>query len=221
MRMPYWGPELTNEAVETAIAARSDCTAQRYGNFADLALAAAQRLASSEVVAWAQGRLEFGPRALGNRSILGDPRKPEMRDHINELIKQREEFRPFAPAVVAEAASEYFEIAPENEPFYRHMLFVAQTRPEHRNKLGAVTHVDGSARIQTVREEDNPRFWALLQAFGALTGLRVLLNTSFNLKGQPIVKDAPTALETFVVSNLDALVICDYLVTQRRDAAAL
>jgi carbamoyltransferase len=213
MTMPYWGPDLTEASIETALAARRDVTAQRYDDVDGLLSVAAERLAAGEVVAWAQGRLEFGPRALGNRSILGDPRDAKMRDHINELIKQREEFRPFAPAVVSESASEYFEIEEGKERYYPHMLFVAQTRPQYRDQLGAVTHVDGSARLQTVDKEENPRFWALLKQFEELTGLPVILNTSFNLKGQPIVKDPAVALETFVVSNLDALVIGDYLVT--------
>jgi carbamoyltransferase len=213
MTMPYWGPDLTEASIETALAARRDVTAQRYDDVDELLSVAAERLAAGEVVAWAQGRLEFGPRALGNRSILGDPRDAKMRDHINELIKQREEFRPFAPAVVSESASEYFEIEEGKERYYPHMLFVAQTRPKYRDQLGAVTHVDGSARLQTVDKEENPRFWALLKQFEELTGLPVILNTSFNLKGQPIVKDPEVALETFVVSNLDALVIGDYLVT--------
>src|SRR5207247_2128207 len=187
--MPYWGPDLTEAEIGAALAARRDVTAQRYDDVDELIRVAAQRLAVGEVVAWAQGRLEFGPRALGNRSILGDPRDAKMRDHINELIKQREEFRPFAPAVVSESASEYFEIAEGKERYYPHMLFVAQTRREHRAQLGAVPHVHGSARPQTVDRLENPRFWALLRHFEKLTGLPVLLNTSFNLKGQPIVKD--------------------------------
>jgi carbamoyltransferase len=215
MSMPYWGPDLTEAEIEDALEARPDVTAQHYHVADELITAAAKRLAAGEVVAWAQGRLEFGPRALGNRSILGDPRDANMRDHINELIKQREEFRPFAPAVVSESANQYFEIPDGRERYYPHMLFVAQTRPEYRDQLGAVTHVDGSARLQTVDQNANPRFWALLKKFEELTGLPVLLNTSFNLKGQPIVKDPLVALETFVVSNLDALVLGDYLVTQR------
>jgi len=214
MKMPYWGPDLTEDAIQSALQARRDITARRYDDVGELIRLAAERLAAGQVVAWAQGRLEFGPRALGNRSILGDPRDAKMRDHINELIKQREEFRPFAPAVPLESASEYFEIAEGKERYYPHMLFVAQTRPEHRNRLAAVTHVDGSARLQTVDEEENPRFWALLKQFEQITNLPVLLNTSFNLRGQPIVRDPVGALETFVVSNLDALVIGDYLVTQ-------
>ena len=214
MAMPYWGPDLQQAAIETALAERQDVTAQRYDDVDELLSVAAQRLAAGEVVAWAQGRLEFGPRALGNRSILGDPRDAKMRDHINDLIKQREEFRPFAPAVVSESASEYFEIQEGKERYYPHMLFVAQTQPKYRDQLGAVTHVDGSARLQTVDKKENPRFWALLKHFEKLTGLPVLLNTSFNLKGQPIVKDPAVALETFVVSNLDGLVIGNYLVTQ-------
>jgi carbamoyltransferase len=214
MSMPYWGPDLTDDAIEAALAARRDVSAHRYDDLDRLLRVVAERLAAGDVVAWAQGRLEFGPRALGNRSILADPRDAKMRDHVNELIKQREEFRPFAPAVVRESASTYFEIAESNERYYRHMLFVAQTRPDHRDRLGAITHVDGSARLQTVDKQDNPRFWALLKEFEKVTGLPILLNTSFNLKGQPIVNDPATALETFAASKLDGLVMGDYLVTR-------
>src|SRR5207248_3002072 len=139
-------------------------------SFADLAALVAERLAAGEVVAWFQGRLEFGPRALGNRSILADPRDPSMRERLNALIKQRESFRPFAPAVTTEAAGRYFEIAPGDEPLHAHMLFVEPVRPAYRSQLPAVTHVDGSARVQVVTREDNLRFWTLLNAFGDLTG---------------------------------------------------
>jgi carbamoyltransferase len=159
--------------------------------------------------------MEFGPRALGNRSILADPRDAGMRDRLNARVKKREEFRPFAPAVIAEEASRYFDIDGGEDQGYAAMLFVVPVRPSSRALLPAVTHVDGSARLQTVRKDDNPRFWAVLSEFGALTGIPVLLNTSFNVRGQPIVCTPRQAVETFVNAGLDALVIGNYLVVRR------
>jgi carbamoyltransferase len=131
--------------------------------------------------------MEFGPRALGSRSILADPRDPTMRDRINSLVKKREAFRPFAPVVTQEGAARLFEIQPGQEETYAHMLFVTHVRPEFRQLLPATTHIDGSARVQTVSEQQNPRLWSLLREFEKLSGLPVLLNTSFNVRGQPIV----------------------------------
>src|SRR5205807_3660207 len=145
----------------------------------------AGHLSRGEIVAWFQGRMEFGPRALGSRSILADPRDPTMRDRINALVKKREAFRPFAPEVTAEAAAEIFEIKPGDELTYAHMLFVTHVRPDYRSRLPAITHVDGSARVQTVAEEQNPRLWRLLNEFAKLSGMAVPLNTSFYARGQP------------------------------------
>lgn len=213
MTMPYWGSAYPAEQIKSALEGRSDCAVWHSPDYAELARATAAALEAGQVVAWFQGGMEFGPRALGNRSILADPRDERMRDHINALIKRREDFRPFAPVVTAEAAAEYFEIEPASPEQYRHMLFTTRTRAPHRQQLGAVTHFDGTARVQVVSREDNPRLWDLLTAFGARTGVPVLLNTSFNLRGQPIVRTPQMAIDTFLRGGLDRLVIGDYVVT--------
>ena len=166
------------------------------------------------VVGWFQGRAELGPRALGQRSILADPRGEATRDRVNARIKFRESFRPFAPAVTAEAADRYFDIHPALAGPVRHMVAAATVKPEHRELLAAVTHVDGSARVQVVHAEDSPRFHALLTAFGARTGLPVLLNTSFNLKGDPIVDTPIDALAALYSSDLDAVYVGRHRVTR-------
>ncbi len=170
-------------------------------------------LADGAVVGWYQGRMEFGPRALGSRSILADPRDAAMRDHINALVKKREAFRPFAPAVVAERAAEFFDLSGDS-PF---MLETAQVRDTAA--LPAVTHVDGSARVQTVDASVDARFHGLLAEFGRLTGYPILLNTSFNMRGEPIVASPADALTCFVRSRLDVLVAGD-LVVRRADLPA-
>ncbi len=168
----------------------------------------ADLLAAGAVVGWCQGRMEFGPRALGSRSILADPRDAGMRERINRLVKKREEFRPFAPAVVAERAGEFFDLEVPS-PF---MLEAVAVRPDA--KLPAVTHVDGSARVQTVERGVDPRFHSLLERFGRRTGVPVLLNTSFNVRGEPIVRDDVDALSCFVRAGIDILVVGDLLVRQ-------
>lgn len=225
MAMPFWGPGFSDEELAVAAGAPEGCTVRHLGTgttentgstgTADIALDGDRELAEHVaelleeglIVAWFQGRMEFGPRALGNRSILADPRQEGMRDRINAVVKERESFRPFAPAVRVEDAAHYFDIAPGSEHRYAHMLFVTSTRAEHRAGLGAVTHVDGTARVQTVRAEDNRRFWELIGAFGRRTGTSVVLNTSFNLKGQPVIATPEEALRTFLHSKLDALVL--------------
>lgn len=207
MAMPYWGPEYGTADIEDALRESRLADVARYSDFAELAKNTAALLADGQVVAWFQDRMEFGPRALGNRSILADPRDAAMRDKINSIIKQREEFRPFAPVVRIEDATEYFEIAPGSESQFAHMLFVARTRERYQHVLRAVTHVDGTARVQVVRREENEKLWRLLTDFGGMTGVPVLLNTSFNLRGQPIVMDPRTAVTTFLNSRLDYLVL--------------
>jgi len=170
----------------------------------------AERLARGEVVGWFQGAMEFGPRALGARSILADPRNPAMRDRVNAFVKKREAFRPFAPAVLAERARDHFDLD-HDAPF---MLETCQVRSPI--DLPAITHVDGSARPQTVDAASQPRFHALLRAFERRTGCPVLLNTSFNLRGEPIVCTPIDALLCFVRSDLDCLVLED-VVLDRRD----
>jgi carbamoyltransferase len=179
----------------------------------DLLRAAAERLSEGKILGWFQGRLELGPRALGARSILADPRDPTMRDKINALVKKREAFRPFAPAVLESRAREHFEIdAPS--PF---MVFTHRVRSTL--ELPAITHVDGSARVQTVSADTSPRFARLIEAFAQRTGCPLLLNTSFNVRGEPIVCTPVDALLCFVRSRLDTLVIEDTLI-DREDLPA-
>jgi carbamoyltransferase len=173
---------------------------------------AAKLLAQGKVPGWFQGKMEFGPRALGNRSILADPRDPNMKDLVNRKIKFREEFRPFAPAILEERVSDYFEI---NCPS-PYMLLVAQVREDKKNQIPAVTHVDGSARIQTVSHKQNPLFYAVLKEFEKLTGCPVLLNTSFNLTGEPIVCTPQDAYQTFISSGLDYLIMGNYILDKKQ-----
>jgi carbamoyltransferase len=154
--------------------------------------------------------MEFGPRALGARSILGDPRDVETRDRVNASVKFREEWRPFAPSCLAERAHEFFEPAAES-PF---MILTFTVRPDKRELIPAVTHIDGSARVQTVTRESNERYWNLISEFDRLTGVPVVLNTSFNLKGEPIVCTPQDALRTFYTSGLDFLVMGNTIISK-------
>lgn len=175
----------------------------------DLTKTVADRLAQGDVVGWFQGRSEIGPRALGNRSILCDPRRAENKDRLNEKVKYRESFRPFAPAVLAEHAEEFFRIS-QPSPF---MLLVAEAKkPE---KIPAAIHVDGTGRLQTVTAKQNARFYALIEAFYKKTEVPVLLNTSFNLAGEPIVETPTDAIDCFLKSNIDLLVLDDLLVEKK------
>jgi carbamoyltransferase len=169
----------------------------------------ARRIADGAVVGWFQGRMEFGPRALGNRSILADPRRAEMKDVLNARIKQREAFRPFAPSILAESTHEwYVEDGPS--PF---MVLVKHTRPEKRDVVPAVTHADGTGRVQTVERDANPRFHELLSAFERATGVPILLNTSFN-ENEPIVMTPQDAIDTFRKTKMDLLVLGDYVIAR-------
>jgi carbamoyltransferase len=170
--------------------------------------AVVDRLADGKVIGWFQGRMEFGPRSLGARSILADPRHPKMRDRINALVKQREAFRPFAPAALWDKSPEHFDID-HPSPF---MLETCNVRSAL--DLPAITHVDGSARLQTVDRNVNPLFARLLEKFNERTGCPILLNTSFNMKGEPIVCSPADAFACFVRSQLDALVIEGFLLDQ-------
>ena len=211
MGVPLWGPEFRDDEIKEALADQDDIRWTKAESFDELCQVVARELAAGKVVAWFQGRMEFGPRALGSRSILADPRDPGMRDRINSLVKKREGFRPFAPVVTTEAAGRYFDIGPGEEDGFAHMLYVTQVLPAHRQALPAITHVDGSARVQTVSEHHNPRLWQLLKAFERVTGLPVVLNTSFNVKGEPIVCTPREAINTFRNAHLDLLVLGDYL----------
>ncbi|MFJ2034175.1 carbamoyltransferase [Streptosporangium sp. NPDC087985] len=218
MTMPYWGEEFGPEEVAEALTALGPEHDVRKLPDERLLEQVSALIRAGSVVAWFQGRMEFGPRALGNRSILADPTAPGMRAHLNAVVKQREEFRPFAPAVLAEDAHEYFEMKPGQEGLYRHMLFTTQVREKYRELLPAITHVDGSARVQVVERGNAPRFWSLIRRFGDDWGTPMVLNTSFNLRGQPIVRTPREAVATYARSSLDALAIGGWLVVRRSRA---
>jgi carbamoyltransferase len=172
----------------------------------------AKLLAEGHVFGWFQGGSEFGPRSLGNRSIIADPRRPDMKDKLNRQVKHRQAFRPFAPVVLAERVDAIFE-GEEESPF---MLLVKSVRPEWREKIPAIVHVDGTARVQTVREDQNARLYRLLKEFEAITGVPVLVNTSFNVKGEPIVETPDDAIACFLATGMDYLALHDMLIGKRR-----
>jgi len=199
----------TQDAIETKLYAWKPLISfERLDNAAHTA---AHLLASGAVIGWAQGRSEFGPRALGNRSILADPRPSENKRIINAMVKKREDYRPFAPAVLEERLADYFEIPPgmHRVPY---MIIVLPVRPESRSLLQAVTHVDGSARVQSVSSTDNPLFHALICEFARLTGVPVVLNTSFNNNAEPIVDSVDDCVATFLTSGINTLIVGDWLV---------
>lgn len=213
---PFWGPPVN--AQELARAARED--GQKIEELEDgiLIERVADELAAGRIVGWMEGACEFGPRALGHRSILAAPHAREMRDRLNRDIKYREEFRPFAPVVAMDAADRYFELPPGGLRLARFMSGVFPVRPEWRDKLGAITHIDGSARVQVLERDMAPRLHALLEAYGRRTGIPVLLNTSFNVAGEPIVCRALEGYSTFRRCGIDALVAAPVLVTKRGSA---
>ena len=206
----YWGPQFTRETIRQAIKASAISGPNfcvREHATGELTLLAAERIAAGKIVGWFQGRAEWGPRALGNRSILVDPRRAEMREVLNRRIKHREPFRPFAPSILEEAAAEYFERS-HPSPF---MNLAYSVKPEKRAKIPAPTHVDGTGRLQTVSRSANPLYWALIKDFEKLTGVPVLLNTSFN-DNEPIVLQPREAIDCFLRTNMDVLVIGNYLI---------
>ncbi|MGP8049420.1 MAG: carbamoyltransferase [Desulfobaccales bacterium] len=226
MQGAYLGPEYGADEV-VRLARRLQAPYKRYQDFDDLSKDVAALLAQGQVVGWFQGRMEFGPRALGNRSILGDPRHPEMQKRLNLKIKYREGFRPFAPSVLMEECSRYFELETPSP----YMLLVAPVRDEKRRPLPpdyetlelfqrlyhlrsevpAITHVDYSARIQTVHRETNEKYWRLIRAFQEQTGCGLIVNTSFNVRGEPIVCTPEHAYQCFMRTEMDYLVLGDFL----------
>jgi carbamoyltransferase len=208
----YWGPEYTREeirrAVDSSSMAKKGCSLTELPE-KELTKRSAALIADGEILGWFQGRAEWGPRALGNRSIVADPRRPEMKEVLNRRIKHREIFRPFAPSILAEATGEYFEKS-QPSPF---MTLAYPVRPEKRDKIPAPTHVDGTGRLQTVTREANPRYHALISAFRDLTGVPVVLNTSFN-DNEPIVCRPEEAIDCFLRTQMDALVLGDFLITK-------
>jgi carbamoyltransferase len=203
MEGAYTGPEFSNEEIRVAL----EQYGLEYESYSDREVTqhAARDIAAGTVVGWFQGRMEFGPRALGNRSIVVDPRRAEMKDVLNSRIKKREPFRPFAPSILAEHTGEYFE---QTHPAPT-MLMVYQIRPEQRTVIPAVTHVDGSGRLQTVTREVNPRYYQLIADFHALTGVPVVLNTSFN-ENEPIVCTPQHAIDCFLKTRMDVLYLGNY-----------
>jgi carbamoyltransferase len=218
MEHAYWGPEYGPAAVREALAAalpgsggadgrHGEVTVRTAASEAELVRETAAAIAAGEVVGWYQGRSEWGPRALGNRSIVADPRRHDMKELLNRKIKRRESFRPFAPSVLEERTGEWFTLS-RPDPF---MLKVYPIRAERRELIPAVTHVDGTGRLQTVSRRANPRYWELIRAFDELTGVPMVLNTSFN-ENEPIVNTPAEALDCFLRTRMDRLVLGDVVV---------
>jgi len=212
MNHAYWGHSY-GEGEIVAFLRDNNIAYRRFENEDELLDQVVHRLVQGKVVGWSQGRFEWGPRALGNRSILADPRNPEMKDIVNAKIKFREPYRPFAPSVLAEDAEKYFEL-PDAAKHYpaRYMLYVVPVKISQQSTLPAITHVDGTGRLQTVFRDESQRYYNLIQRFGQATGVPVLLNTSFNLKGEPIVNTPENAFHTFSKSEMDALVLDNFMV---------
>jgi carbamoyltransferase len=215
----YWGPEFGEDDIDAVLKDRhtsiqdAGCTVQTVKDVTELCRRTAAAVADGNVIGWFQGRMEWGPRALGNRSIVCDPRRANMKDILNAKIKRRESFRPFAPSVLDRAVPEWFE-EDDDVPF---MMQVFQIRQEKRGQVPAVTHVDGSGRLQTVHRRTNPRYYALIEQFEAQTGVPMVLNTSFN-ENEPVVCQPSEALDCFLRTNMDLLVLGDTMITRRRES---
>ena len=214
MSHAYWGEEYS--AAEAAEQLRGQGAKwEEIDDESKLIARVVERLMAGDVIGWHQGRFEWGPRALGNRSIIGNPTSEVMKEIVNTKIKFREPFRPFAPSVLSERAGEYFDIEePDRHYPARFMLLVVPVREEAKAKLPAITHVDGTGRLQTVIKEQSPRYHRLIESFGEASGVPVVLNTSFNLRGEPIVNTAANAYHTFMASEMDALVVGNFLLTK-------
>jgi carbamoyltransferase len=212
----YWGTQAGPDEIQGLIDARdgeiaaAGCTIEKIADEAELCRRSAAAIADGKVIGWFQGRMEWGPRALGNRSILGDPRRADMKDILNLKIKRRESFRPFAPSILDRATGDWFEEV-DDVPF---MMQVFQIREEQRERIPAVCHVDGSGRLQTVHENTNPRYFHLIEAFEKISGVPMLLNTSFN-ENEPVVCQPNEALECFLRTKMDVLVLGDVLIERQ------
>jgi len=212
MEHAYWGS--SNSESEIGDFLRNNNIPHRHFDSEDQLLdEVVGHLTNGKVVGWSQGRFEWGPRALGSRSILADPRNPDMKDIVNAKIKFREPYRPFAPSVLAECTEKYFELpnAAKHCPA-RYMLYVVPVRQDQQTTLPAITHVDGTGRLQTVFRDQSPRYYRLIERFGQATGVPVVLNTSFNLKGEPIVNTPSNAFNTFSKSEMDTLVLENFII---------
>jgi carbamoyltransferase len=211
MNDAYLGPSYSNEEIHAFL----DREGIEYTTLPQRAIAptVARFLADNDVIGWFQGRMEFGPRALGARSILANPTDPTTKDTLNAKIKHREAFRPFAPATLLEAAPTYFDFgSPGGDVESPFMLLTARVRPDKQHLLPAITHVDGTARVQTVTRAQNPLYYSLIEEFGKLSGVPVLVNTSFNVQGEPIVCTPEEAFNSFAHTDMDYLVMGDALI---------
>jgi carbamoyltransferase len=200
------GPQFSDKEILYHVK-KYNCSYRYYKDFLELAVTVSGLVAGGKVIGWFQGRMEFGPRALGNRSILADPANSNMQQILNSKIKFRENFRPFAPAVLSEDAGRYFRFS-GCSPY---MLFVSEVKEEYRKKFPAITHVDHSSRIQTVSQQNNPKFWQLLSEFKKITGYGMMINTSFNIRSEPMVCTPEDAYRCFMKTGLDFLIIGNYL----------
>ncbi|WP_354086628.1 carbamoyltransferase [Bradyrhizobium sp. S3.3.6] len=209
----YWGPDVgSDDSIEQEL--KRWAGHLEMERTADVATRAAEWIADGAVIGWVQGRSEFGPRALGNRSILADPRPAANKERINAMVKKRESYRPFAPSVLEEDAGAFFEL-PDGRAEYPFMNFVVRVRQSKRALLGAITHIDGTARLQTVSRTNNAAYWELINAFKSRTGVPILLNTSFNNNAEPIVDSVADAITAFLSTELDGLVVGSFLVKKR------
>ncbi len=218
MTNAYLGPAFGADACRAAIE-ENGVPYDEYENDDDLYTAIVEALRAGDVIGWYSGRMEFGPRALGCRSIIGDPTREDMKDIINAKIKFRERFRPFAPSVMKDKAHEWFDMPEGFDCPY--MLMVPQVKPDKREKIPAVTHVDGSGRVQTVEEEINPRYYGLIKKFYEKTGVPVILNTSFNVRGEPIVCTPQDAFRTFCNTGIDKLILGNFIVSTKPEGSVL
>jgi carbamoyltransferase len=213
MRHVYYGPEYSTSQIKSAID-EVGAVSHRLDE-STLLIRTAEEIANGQIIGWYQGRMEFGPRALGNRSILADPRRKEMKDTLNRRIKYREPFRPFCPSILAEATAEYFE-CDYKSPF---MVMAYKIKAQQRNRIAAVSHNDGTGRLQMVEKDVNPLYWKLIKCFSDITGVPVLLNTSFN-ENEPIVDTPSQALDCFLRTQMDVLVMGPYLLLKTENEAS-
>jgi carbamoyltransferase len=205
LRHIYLGPEYSDESIEKILVKYK----LKYSKSSDISKKAAVYLAENKIIGWFQGAMEGGPRALGNRSILASPINPDMKDIVNSKVKHREPFRPFAPAVLFENKDDFFEMEGLESPY---MLFALPVKEEFKSKIPAVVHVDGTARVQTVKHNDNPGFYTLIKEFALITGVPVVLNTSFNVRGVPIVCSPEDAVKCYLSTNIDVLCLGNYVI---------
>lgn len=203
----YWGESFSDSEIKKAIEEKG----LKYTVLTEPEKETAQLIANNRIIGWFQGRMEFGPRALGNRSILADPRNAEMKERVNKAVKHRELFRPFAPAVLEDKAGMCFEMKVKESPF---MLLTFPVRPDWKSRIPAITHADGSARVQTVTKESNERFWKLIREFDQLTGVPMVLNTSFNDRDEPIVASPQDAVRCFLATEIDDLIMGNFRINR-------